>query len=61
MATEYDLLADRAAIVHRPKDQAGLRIAAIDLAASGLTPGDIAQALGLSLAAVEQLLQGDPK
>lgn len=53
----YDLLHDHARLVHRPTDEAGLRAAALDLAASGLTIQDIARALTIGETAVEQLLQ----
>lgn len=53
----YDLLHDHARLVHRPADPAGLRAAALDLAASGLTASDIGAALQLSAAAVGQLLR----
>ena len=46
---------------HRPLDRAAMRIAVAELAARGLTPRDIAQALSLSEAAVRQLLtEGSP-
>lgn len=41
---------------HRPRDRETLRCAAVELRSRGLTPQDIAQALGLSTAAVEQLI-----
>ena len=46
---------------HRPLDRDAMRIAVAELAARGLTPRDIAQALSLSEAAVRQLLtEGSP-
>lgn len=53
----YDLLLDRARLVNRPSDPAGMRAAAIELRAQGLKPHDIGKALDISEAAVEQLLQ----
>ena len=41
---------------HRPVDRAALRAAAVELAARGLTPRDIAAALRLSEAAVRGML-----
>jgi len=41
---------------HRPADHATLRAAAVEMARSGLTARDISQALGLTEAAVRQLL-----
>lgn len=52
----YDLLTDRARIANRPSDQDGMRAAALDLRASGLTVADIARALELGEHAVAQLL-----
>jgi predicted RNA polymerase sigma factor len=52
----YDLLLDLARIANRPQTEDGLRQAAIDLRASGLTVQDIASALQIGEAAVEQLL-----
>jgi hypothetical protein len=43
--------------LHRPKDRAGMRVAAVELSRRGLTPGDIAVALGLTETAVRLLLQ----
>jgi len=42
---------------HRPQDQAGMRSAVRELAASGLQPRDIAAALSLTEGAVRQLLE----
>ncbi|MDA8350401.1 MAG: hypothetical protein M0038_16660 [Pseudomonadota bacterium] len=42
---------------HRPADRATLRAAARELASRGLTPIDIAAALGLSCAAVRNLIE----
>lgn len=56
-AMRYDLLTDHARLVHRPTDEAGLRAAALDLRASGLTVADIARALTIGETAVEQLLK----
>lgn len=42
--------------LHRPKDREALRVAAIELRWRGLTARDIASALGLTEAAVRQLL-----
>jgi hypothetical protein len=41
---------------HRPADHATMRAAVRELAARGLTPRDIASSLGLTEAAVRQLL-----
>jgi hypothetical protein len=41
---------------HKPADAATMRAAVRDLAARGLTPRDIAASLGLTEAAVRQLL-----
>lgn len=41
---------------HRPTDPATIRAAAVELAARGLTPRDIASALRLSEDAVRELL-----
>ncbi len=41
---------------HRPTDAPTIRAAAVEMARSGLTARDIAQALGLTEAAVRQLL-----
>lgn len=41
---------------HRPQDHATLRAAAVEMARSGLKTRDIASALGLTAAAVRQLL-----
>jgi DNA-directed RNA polymerase specialized sigma24 family protein len=43
--------------VHRPVDREALRAAAVEMARSGLTARDISQALGLTEAAVRQLLE----
>lgn len=52
----YDLLTDAARIAHRPTDAAGMRKAALDLAASGLREADIAQALNISVEVARALL-----
>lgn len=49
----YNLLA----ITHRPTDREGQRLAALDLARQRLTHRDIAHVLGLSEAAVAELLK----
>lgn len=41
---------------HRPQDGPTLRAAAVEMARSGLLPRDIASSLGLTEAAVRQLL-----
>ena len=41
---------------HKPSDAPTLRTAAVEMARSGLTPRDIASSLGLTEAAVRQLL-----
>ena len=50
---------DLDAAQHHPQDRAVLRAAAFELAARGLTPFDISEALRLSEAAVRALLTGD--
>ena len=55
LADALDLGAD----CHRPAERAVLRAAAVELAARGLTPFDISEALRLSEAAVRDLLHGD--
>ncbi len=52
---------DRAAlaVLHRPTDPETMARAACALAARGFKPRDIADVLGLSKAAVTQLLKGD--
>lgn len=47
---------ERAVDEHRPRDQATMRAAALELRARGLTPRDISAALRLSEAAVLALL-----
>lgn len=42
--------------VHRPLDRDAMRVAVYELAARGLTPADISQALSLSIGAVRDLL-----
>jgi DNA-directed RNA polymerase specialized sigma24 family protein len=54
---DYSLLTDKARLLHRPTDADGLRAAAMELQAAGLTVTDIAQALGIGEGAVQQLLQ----
>jgi len=44
---------------HKPVDAATMRTAVRELAARGLTPRDIASSLGLTEAAVRQLLAWD--
>lgn len=53
-ALDLDLGATR----HRPAERAVLRAAAVELAARGLTPRDIATALRLTEAAVRDLFHG---
>jgi hypothetical protein len=50
-----------AATLNRPTDAAGITAAARDLAATGLTPRDIATTLGLTETAVYQLLRDTPR
>lgn len=47
---------DALARLHRPADAPTLRAAAVEMTRSGLTARDIASSLGLSEAAVRQLL-----
>ena len=47
----------RLAELHKPSDQDSLHAAAVELQSRGLMPRDIAQALGLSEAAVTVLLE----
>lgn len=49
---------DRKAREHQPRTQAEMRAAATELRQRGLTPRDIGQALGISEAAVGELLEG---
>lgn len=51
-----DLEAQAARDRHRPMDTPTLRAAAVEMARSGLTARDIASSLGLTEAAVRQLL-----
>jgi DNA-directed RNA polymerase specialized sigma24 family protein len=53
----YALLARQ----HAPTDVAGQQAAAQDMAARGLTPQDIAAALGVCVPAVRALLQSSPE
>ena len=52
--------------LHRPADRATLRVAAVELARRGLTPGDISATLGITepaarlLLAPPESLRGDP-
>lgn len=45
---------------HRPHDKDAMRVAAVELAARGLTVQDVAAALRLSEAAVHELLREAP-
>ena len=47
---------EQARDLYRPTDPAVLRVAAVEMARSGLTSLDIAEALGLTEHAVHQLL-----
>ena len=49
---------DLGATRHRPADRSVLRAAAVELHSRGLTPRDIAAALGLTERAVRALLEG---
>lgn len=55
---DHDVDHDHDAVAHRPAERRTLRAAAVELAARGLTPLDIAAALGLSEAAVRALAEG---
>jgi hypothetical protein len=50
------LLSVDAAELHRPRDEATLRVAAMELRSRGMTERDIGQALGVGETAVRQLL-----